>query len=172
MAERHLSTEERGSDRPDPADRWARDDAARQAAFKPLTKEEAQGLRAKDPSLSPWRVILVQAAVGSVAALLAVLFTGKQEWAWSVLYGAATVVLPGALMARGMTSRISSMSPGASAVSFMFWEMTKIGVSVAMLMLAPRIVQPLSWPALLVGLVLCMKVYWLALLWRGHKKNH
>ena len=107
-----------------------------------------------------------------MAALLAVLITGKQEWAWSVLYGAATVVLPGALMARGMTSRISSMSPGASAASFMFWEMTKIGVSVAMLMLAPRLVQPLSWPALLVGLVLCMKVYWLALLWRGHKKNH
>jgi ATP synthase protein I len=172
VAERHLSTEERGSDRLDPADRWARDDAARQAAFKPLTKEEAQGLRAKDPSLSPWRVILVQAGVGTVAALLAVLITGKQEWAWSVLYGAATVVLPGALMARGMTSRISSMSPGASAASFMFWEMTKIGVSVAMLMLAPRLVQPLSWPALLVGLVLCMKVYWLALLWRGHKKNH
>jgi ATP synthase protein I len=42
----------------------------------------------------------------------------------------------------------------------------KISVSVAMLMLAPQLVQPLSWPALLVGLVLCIKVYWLALLWR------
>ena len=176
MAQRHISIderiEERGANRPHQSDRWAEEDAARQAAFKPLTREEAQGLRAKDPSLSPWRVILVQAGVGVVAALLAALFTGKQEWGWSVLYGAATVVLPGALMARGMTSRISSMSPGASAVSFMFWEMTKIGVSVAMLMLAPRLVQPLSWPALLVGLVLCMKVYWLALLWRGRKKNH
>ena len=67
-------------------------------------------------------------------------------------------------MARGMTSRLSSMSPGASVVSFMSWELVKIGVSVAMLMLAPRIVQPLSWPALLVALVLCIKVYWLALL--------
>jgi hypothetical protein len=37
---------------------------------------------------------------------------------------------------------LSSMSPGASAVSFMLWEMVKIGVSVAMLMLAPRLVQP------------------------------
>lgn len=160
------------SHRPDEPDRWAQQDDARQAAFKPLTREEAEGLRARDPSLSPWRVILVQAGVGGVAALLAVLFSGRQEWAWSVLYGAATVVVPGALMARGMTSRISSMSPGASAVSFMFWEMTKIGVSVAMLVLAPRLVQQLSWPALLVGLVLCMKVYWLALLWRGRKKNH
>jgi ATP synthase protein I len=49
----------------------------------------------------------------------------------------------------------------------MLWEMVKIAVSVAMLWLAPTIVQPLSWPALLAGLVLCMKVYWIALLWRG-----
>jgi ATP synthase protein I len=27
-------------------------------------------------------------------------------------------------------------------------------------------VQPLSWPALLVGLVVCLKMYWVALLWR------
>jgi ATP synthase protein I len=86
---------------------------------------------------------------------------------WSLLYGAAAVVVPGALMARGMTSRLSSVSPGASAVSFMLWEMVKIGVSVAMLVLAPKLVQPLSWPALLAGLVVCMKVYWVALLWRG-----
>lgn len=167
MAERH--ERRTGSRKPDEPDRWATDDEARQAAFKPLTREQAEGLRAKEPSLSPWRVILVQAAVGGVAALLVVLFTGRQEWGWSVLYGAAAVVVPGALMARGMTSRISSMSPGASAVSFMFWSMTKVGVSVVMLLLAPRIVQQLSWPALLVGLVLCMKVYVLALLWRGRR---
>jgi len=34
------------------------------------------------------------------------------------------------------------------------------------LLLAPRVVQDLSWPALLAGLVLCIKVYWVALLWR------
>ena len=162
------------SDRPvrsERPDQWTQEDEARSAAFKPLTKEQAQALRAKDPSLSPWRVILVQVGVGMLAALIAALFAARQELGWSVLYGAATVVVPGALMARGMTSRITSTSPGASAVSFMFWEMTKIGVSVAMLMLAPRLVQPLSWPALLVGMVLCMKVYWLALLWRGRQQN-
>lgn len=109
--------------------------------------------------------------VGTVAALLAALLTGKVEVGWSLLYGAAAVVVPGALMARGMTSRLSSVSPGASAVSFMLWEMVKIAVSIVMLMLAPRLVQPLSWPALLAGLVLCMKVYWVALLWRGPKKT-
>jgi len=140
-------------------------------ARKPLTREEADRLRESDPPLSPWRVVATQGAVGGGLALLALLFTGSPVVAWSVLYGAATVVLPGALMARGMTSRLSSMSPGASAVSFMLWEMVKIAVSIAMLMLAPRLVQPLSWPALLVGLVLCMKVYWVALLWRGRRKN-
>jgi ATP synthase protein I len=156
-------------------DRWVdtkdqEDEAAlrREALdFNPLTRDEAQALRAKDPPLSPWRVIGVQAAVGTGAALLLALISGKQVYGWSLLYGAAAVVVPGALMARGMTSKLSSMTPGASAVSFMLWEMVKIAVSVVMLALAPKLVQPLSWPALLAGLVLCIKVYWVALLWRG-----
>ena len=53
----------------------------------------------------------------------------------------------------------------------MVWAGVKMGASVLMLVLAPRIVQPLSWPALLVTLVLCMQVYWFALLWRGRSKN-
>jgi ATP synthase protein I len=157
-----------------PPGHWDEAEQAREAEdkkFKALTREEAQALRAKEPPLSPWRVIGFQAGVGGVAALLALLVTGSEVVMWSLLMGAATVVVPGALMARGMTSRFSSMSPGSSAVSFMLWEFVKIAVSVAMLMLAPKLVQPLSWPALLVGLVLCMKVYWLALLWRGPVKK-
>ena len=146
-------------------------DSKRAQTFKPLTAEEASALRLKEPPLSPWRVLVVQMAVGVVAALLAGLFTQRTEVAWSLLYGAAAVVVPGALMARGMTSKLSSMSPGSSAVSFMLWEMVKIAVSIAMLALAPKLVQPLVWPALLVGLVLCMKVYWLALLWRPRVKR-
>ena len=148
--------------------RWddSEDETATAAAFKPLTREEAEALRRKDPPLSPWRVVLVQAAVGVGVALLAALFTGQPSMGYSALYGSATVVVPGALMARGMTSRFSSMSPGSSAVSFMLWEGVKIGVSVLLLILAVRIVQPLSWPALLAGLVVCIKVYWLALAWR------
>ena len=154
--------------------RWVDDDADPAASsFRALTREEAQVLRLRQPPLSPWRVIGVQAVVGVLAAGLVGLVFGGSEYFWSLLYGAATVVVPGALMARGMTSRLSGVSPGVSAVSFMLWEMVKIAVSVAMLWLAPTIVQPLSWPALLAGLVLCMKVYWLALLWRGRaKSNH
>lgn len=145
------------------------EDGAARSSFKSLSREEAAVLRAQEPPVSPWRVIAVQAVVGVVAALIGWAFTGKSEVAWSMLYGAATVVVPGALMARGMTSKLSSMAPGASAVSFMLWEFVKIGVSLAMLVVAGKIVQPLVWPALLVAMVVCMKVYWVALLWRRRK---
>lgn len=151
--------------RPDPWVDEGQDPAAK--SFRPLTRDEAQALRAKEPSLNPWRVIGVQVLVGVLSAVLIGLVFSSMGILWSVLYGAATVVVPGALMARGMTSRLSGMSPGVSAVSFMSWEMVKIAVSVAMLLLAPKLVQHLSWPALLAGMVLCMKVYWIALLWRG-----
>jgi ATP synthase protein I len=156
------------SERTHPSDPWAaHDEPWGKPPSKALTRQEAQALRARHPSVSPWRVILVQAGVGAAAAAVAWLVTGEPPAALSALYGAAVAVVPGALMARGMTSRLSSMTPGTSAVSFMSWEATKIAVSVAMLVLAPKLVQPLSWPALLVALVLCIKVYWLALLWRG-----
>ena len=152
--------------RPDP---WADDaDDYGQAPFESLTHDEARVLVANSPQrISPWWVIAVQAVVGVLAALAAGLFGTAEGWFWSALYGAAVVVVPGALMARGMTSPLSSVSPGASAVSVMLWSMVKIGVSVAMLMLAPKLVQPLSWPALLATMVLCMQVYWFALLKRS-----
>lgn len=154
-----------------PQQSWRDGDEAETAAFQPLTREQAQELRVKQPPLSPWRVVGTQAALGGVLALLALLITGRQEVAWSVLYGAASVVVPAALMARGVTSQLGNLSARSNAVRFMFWQFVKIGVAVAMLLLAPVLVQSLSWPALLVGLVLCLKCYWVALLWRGPKKN-
>jgi ATP synthase protein I len=156
------------SDRTIRSDPWQ--DEAEEPGSSPakaLTREEAQALRARLGVTSPWRVVAVQAVVGVVTAALAWWLTGNLMVGLSALYGAAVAVVPGALMARGTTSRLSGMSPGAGAVSFMSWEILKIAVSVAMLMLAPQLVQPLSWPALLAALVLCIKVYWFALLWRG-----
>lgn len=156
------------SERKARSDAWDEDEAVRES-YKRLTAQEAAALRANDPSVSPWWVVAAQAAVGAVVALLAWLLGGSGEYAWSALYGAFTAVVPGALMARGMTSRLSSLSPGVSAVSVLLWESVKMAVSVAMLMLAPRLVRPLSWPALLAALAVCLSVYWFALLWRGRK---
>ena len=156
------------SDRTIRSDRWHDEGTeAGDAPVKALSRQEAQALRDKDPPVSPWRVVLSQAVVGLVVAALAWWISGERPVGMSALYGAAVAVVPGALMARGMTSRLSSASPGSSAVSFMLWEVVKIGVSVLMLMLAPRLVQSLNWPALLVCLAVCIKVYWFALLWRG-----
>lgn len=142
-------------------------DEGSEVPFKALTREQARELAAKDlHAVNPWRVITVQIGVGLVVALIAGVATGRTEVFWSALYGAGVVVVPGALMARGMTSPLASMSPVGSAASFMFWLMVKMGLSIALLMVASRIVQPLVWPALLAGLVVCIKVYWVALAWR------
>ena len=138
---------------------------AERQAFKPLTREEAQVLRAEQPSISPWRVVAMQAAVGVVCCLVAWLATGKAAVAWSALYGVAAVVLPSALLARGMTKRAGSAV--GVAIGFLFWEMLKIGAAIAMLVIAAKVVPNLSWPALLITMVVCMKVNWFALLWRG-----
>jgi ATP synthase protein I len=105
----------------------------------------------------------VQAAVGAGCAALLWAATQRTDLAASALYGAATAVLPSAVLARGMT-RKTSANPAAAAIGFMFWEMVKIALAVAMLMAAVRVVPSLSWPALLGVMVVCMKVSWLAML--------
>jgi ATP synthase protein I len=147
---------------------WEADEAA-DVGFRRLTREEAAALRAKDPQVSPWWVVAVQAAVGAGVALTAWLVGGRPEFGWSALYGTVAAVVPTALMARAMTSRFSSLSPGVSAVSVMVWETVKVGAAVGLLALAPTVVRPLSWPALLAALAACLSVYWFALLWRGGK---
>lgn len=161
------ATARRGTPQPDAWDDPEDEDG--KPPFKALTRAQAQALAARQPAVSPWRVVAVQSAVGGIAAALAWLLMGEMSYAWSALYGAGVVVVPGALMARGMTSRFTSMAPGVSAVSFMLWELVKIAVSVALLVGAPKLVPHLSWPALLVALVLCIKVYWVALAWRGSR---
>lgn len=148
-------------------DRWAEEDAAANEPVERLTREQVKALRSRIRPVSPWRVVAVQAAVGVGVALLVGGVTRSMEGLWSALAGALAVVVPSALMARGATSRLTSMSPAASVVSLMLWESMKIAAAVAILVSAPRWVQPLNWPALLVGLTACMSVYAAALMWRG-----
>ena len=130
---------------------------------KSLSREQAAVLRLQNPSLSPWVVLAGQAAMGGVVALAAWSITGKQNIGWSALYGALAVVVPGALFARGLLSKVTLMNPSAAVTGFFLWEMVKIGLVLAMLYAAPKLVSDLSWPAMLVGLVLTMKAVWLVL---------
>ncbi len=140
----------------------AQDETA-ESDFTPLSAQEAQALRERNPSVSPWWVVMAQVVVGAVAALLAWLLTGLPSAAWSLAYGALAVALPAALFARGLSGRLASVNPMTAALGFLVWQMVKLALTMAMLFAAPRLVVALSWPALLVGLVLALKVYWVAL---------
>ena len=131
--------------------------------FKPLTRFQAQALRQNHRMLSPWSVLAGQATFGLVISVATWVVTGRVNLAWSVLYGAVAVVLPGAVFARGLMSKVSSINPAAAVTGFFLWETMKVGLVLAMLFAAPKIVQDLSWPAMLVGLIVTMKIVWLVL---------
>src|SRR3990167_5517543 len=94
--------------------------------FKPLTAQEAQEWRSRNPAVSVWRLVGMQAVAGVLVALAAWLLSGQMPVAWSAGYGALAVVLAA----------------------------------------APKLVPQLSWLALLVGMVVTMKTYWIALMVR------
>ena len=162
-----------GNEQINTTDGSGRSDGAKDETFKPLTAEEAQALRKQSPPISPWRVLGVQSLVGAVVAVIAWSVTGQSGAGWSAAYGALAVIIPGAVFARGLTSRLTSVNAGAAMLGFFFWEAVKIALTVAMLVAAPKVIENLSWPALLVGLVVTMKAVWVTLLMRskGQSKN-
>jgi ATP synthase protein I len=136
--------------------------------IRTLSKEEAEVVKASNPPLNPWRVVVWQLMVVVMSGLLALVFTQKWSVAWSVVWGGLSVVIPAAVFARGMMSKTTLLNAGTATGGFFLWELVKIALTLAMLYAAPQVMarlgQDLSWPAMLVGLVVTMKVYWLALL--------
>jgi ATP synthase protein I len=118
--------------------------------IEPLSAEQVRELRKRQPLLSVWRVIGAQ----SLAGLLTAALVGG----W---FGVAAA--QSALFALGMTGRRASVNAGSAVFGFFLWELVKLVLTVAALVAAPRWVEGLSWPAMLVGLLVTMKVYWLAL---------
>ncbi len=134
--------------------------------FLPLTAEQAAQWRQRNPVVSVWRVVFWQSVVGTLLAGLVGWWTGDKVVALSVLYGSATVFIPAALFAMGLLSRLTNANPLAAVTGFWVWEGVKVAMTVVVILLAPRLVEELSWPALLAGLIVTMKVHWLALAWR------
>lgn len=126
-----------------------------------MTAEEVRQWRNAQPSVSPWWVIVWQLAAGALVALVAGLWGGKVA-GMSAAYGALAVVFPAALMVRGLQRQRAVTQPGVAMVGFVIWEAVKVALTVAMLLLAPKVVSPLSWLALVAGFVVTMKVYWVA----------
>lgn len=128
-------------------------------------------MRESEPALSPWWVVGWQLVAGLLTALVAWGVSGQTVAAWSALYGAVAVIIPAALFARGLMSQFSSLNAATASFGFFVWEAVKLAVTVAMIAVAPRLIEDLSWLAMLAGLVVTLKVYWLALLVRPKRKT-
>jgi ATP synthase protein I len=149
-------------------------DETEEVEFQPLSAEEARQWRLRHPISSPWRIVAWQAVVGLFVAGLTGLVGLVSGWAGSaggalsmagsVLYGAGAVVLPAALLARVMSRPVARQTgaAGVTLLRFFIWELTKLALTVAMLVAAPWLLPGLSWLALVGGLVVAMKVHGLA----------
>lgn len=123
----------------------------------PLSAEQARELRRQMPQVSPWAIVGGQVGAGLLAAAVVGAWSGVAANGWSLAYGALAVAVPAGLMAR-------ALSRGAGSW-FLLWELVKIGLTVVFLAAAPRLVPGLNWLALLAGVVLATKMYWVALAW-------
>mgnify|MGYP000107731178 FL=1 len=131
--------------------------------FKPLTAEQAQAWRQHNTMASPWRVLFLQVAVGALLAILTGLVSGQARLAASVAWGAVAVVIPAVVFVRALSRQMRRTQPGSALVGLFVWELVKIILTVALLLVAPKVISELSWFALVAGFVVTMKVYWLAM---------
>ena len=138
----------------------------------PLTAAQAQALRESEPALSPWRVVGIQCIAGFLVAMVAWGVVGQPIAGWSAAYGAIAVIIPAALFARGVMSRFSSMNAATANFGFFVWQAAKIAMSVAMIAAAPKLFEDLNWLAMMAGLAVTLKMYWLALLMRPKRKTN
>ena len=137
-------------------------DGGLEADFKPLTPEQAAAWRHRNPVASPWRVLALQVSVGAAVAVLTGVVSGQFRLAASVGWGVVSVVVPGVVFARALARQMRLKQAGAALAGLFVWELVKIVLTVALLLVAPKVVAGLSWLALVAGFVVTMKVYWLA----------
>ena len=138
-------------------------DEALEPEFKPLTSEEVKVWRQSNLQASPWRVLWLQAGVGIFLALTTAWATGQTHLAVSVAWGALAVVIPAIVFVRALGRQMRRTQPGSALAGLLVWELVKIILTVALLLVAPRVISDLSWFALVAGFVVTMKVYWLAM---------
>lgn len=139
------------------------------ADFKPLTAEQAQAWRQQNQAVSPWRVLALQVLVGVLASVLIGLIGGQFRLAASAAWGTLAVVLPGVVFVRALSRQMRQTQAGSALLGFFVWELVKILLTVALLLVAPIVISDLNWFALVAGFVVTIKVYWLAM-WLGWMK--
>jgi ATP synthase protein I len=154
-------------------------DGGAEPEFKRLSADEAAEWRRRQPRESVWDVVRWQLLLGLLLVPLAWLLTRRTEVVGSVAYGVLCILLPTALMAYGLTSSglarmVRRLFPGMAGLSLaglFFWEGVKVLLALAMMWQAPRLVPGLSWLALVAGLVVALKAYWLEFWMRSRRAS-
>jgi ATP synthase protein I len=134
--------------------------------FKLLTAEAARSIEQSSPRISVRKLLHWQLVAIVVLAVLAWLVTGGQAACWSVVYGGLAVMLPAVLFMKGVDilRAAGSGDAGLMLVLFMLCEFGKLILAAVLLFLAPRLLgAQLDWIALLVGVIVTLKTYWVAL---------
>ena len=131
--------------------------------FKALTAEEAAAWRLSHPQTSPWHVLFLQIGVGALMVLLTGLLTQEFHLAASVAWGCVSAVIHAVVFIRALSRQMRQIQPKVVLMGLFFWELVKIILTVALLLVAPKVISNLSWLALVAGFVVTIKVYWLAM---------
>lgn len=141
--------------------------------FRPMTPLQAQQWRSRQPNMSLWRLVWWQVLIVVLATLATWLVAEQESVAWSVFYGGLSILLPTTIMVFGASlNLLGRMFPGmaqAGLLEFALWEMVKLLLALIMLWTAPWWVADLNWLALVAGVVLTLKGYWLAFMLQGFR---
>jgi ATP synthase protein I len=128
----------------------------------PWTVEQVAAWRIKKAPNSPWMMVLWQGTMSCIMVAMTWIITSSVLVATSVGYGCLCVVIPCAMFVHGVRVKKSDDAKHRM-VRFVVWEFAKIALTIAMLGAAPKVVEGLSWLAMLGGFVVTMKMHWLAL---------
>ena len=126
--------------------------------------EESASLHASNDNildLMATKVIWAQIFTACLSSLVWAFFD-KQAWG-SALGGALVVTLPSIMMAYGLRllSRPIKSTPFGLG-RLIFWELMKLALSIALMVISVRFVQNLHWLAYMTSLVLTLQMYWIA----------
>ena len=138
------------------------DEESREEVPAAWSAEQANAWRAKNTTISLWRIVQLQAGFGALLVVLLGIIAESQTVAWSATYGVVCVLVPAAMFAHGVREVVAEHNVGQGMLRFIVWELAKIALTIAMLCLAPALVSNLNWLALLAGFVVTLKVYWVA----------
>lgn len=111
-----------------------------------------------------FRVVGLQIVATAIVALVAWPVGGAAA-GLSALAGGSACFVPNALFAWRLA--VAARRPrGADAATFFVGEFVKLGSTIALLALIALVWRDVVWPALIVAVIVALKSYLIALIWR------